>query len=205
MACRPRGRQAPHLAGRAVHRDGSLQRHPPPRGDAGGAGLGELTLAFGYDELLHTAVGFRIGELRLRTRRALLDQRRADGGVLLRRRAGDQARALRGELSELRRAALPALAALGGMLVPARIYVAVQRAARRRPAAGAFRWRPTSRSRSGSSRCSESACRRRCASCCSPSPSSTISARSSSSRCSIRPGSASPGWPSPPPGSSSSC
>ena len=55
---------------------------------------------------------------------APLGQRRADGGVLLRRRARDQARDPGRRARRPGRAALPIAAALGGMLVPAAIYAA---------------------------------------------------------------------------------
>jgi NhaA family Na+:H+ antiporter len=51
-----------------------------------------------------------------------------------------------GELRDRRAVALPAMAALGGMVVPAAIYLAFN--------AGASRWRQTSRSRSELSPCS---------------------------------------------------
>ena len=50
-----------------------------------------------------------------------------------------------GELRTIRRAALPALAALGGMIVPGRL-TSRSTPPRRRRAAGASPWRPTSRS-----------------------------------------------------------
>ena len=45
LAGRPRDRQAPDLAGRTVSIRRSVERNPPARGGAGGAGLGELALA----------------------------------------------------------------------------------------------------------------------------------------------------------------
>ena len=59
-----------------------------------------------------------------------------------------------GELASVRRASLPIAAAVGGMVVPALIYAALNA---RRPGArraGASRWRPTSRSPSACSRSS---------------------------------------------------
>ena len=51
-----------------------------------------------------------------------------------------------GELADMRRAALPIFGALGGMIVPALLFV-VLNPADQASMAGAFRWRPTSRSR----------------------------------------------------------
>ena len=86
---------------------------------------------------------------------------------------------VQGELREPRRAALPAMAALGGMVVPALLYLAIAGGGDGVATAGASRWRPTSRSPSASSRCSARACTRRSSSSCSRSPSSTTSGRSS--------------------------
>ena len=61
---------------------------------------------------------------------------------------------LDGELSSLAAAALPGIAALGGMVVPALIYVAVNCATPAPGAAGRSRWPPTSPSRSACCRCS---------------------------------------------------
>ena len=55
--------------------------------------------------------------------------------------------ALVGELAGWHRASLPTAGALDGMVVPALIYVAFIPVSRR-SAAGACRWRPTSRSHS---------------------------------------------------------
>ena len=139
------------------------------------ARLGQLALGASLRALWHTPVGVRFGSLGLRARPALLDQRRADGDLLLRRRARDPPRDPRGRARELRRAALPLAAALGGMLAARRcIYVGAQRGRARRARAGASRWRPTSRSRSACSTLLGSARRRRrCACCCSRSRSST--------------------------------
>ena len=63
-----------------------------------------------------------------------------------------------GELRDPRKAALPVAAALGGMVVPAAVYLSVQ-AGGRGSAGGASRWPPTSRSSSGSWPCSAVACR----------------------------------------------
>jgi len=57
-----------------------------------------------------------------------------------------------GELREPRRAALPIFGAIGGMVVPAGIYLALQAGEQRRGAGGS-RWRPTSRSSSAVWRC----------------------------------------------------
>ena len=84
-----------------------------------------------------------------------------------------------GELREPRKAALPAIAALGGMAVPALIYRRVQRGRTRAATAGASRWRPTSRSPSACSASSAAVSRRSSSSSCSRSRSSTTSARSS--------------------------
>src|SRR5215210_8636516 len=51
-----------------------------------------------------------------------------------------------GELASLRKAALPVAAALGGMIVPALLFLSFNAAGRRR-VGGESRWRPTSRSR----------------------------------------------------------
>ena len=57
---------------------------------------------------------------------------------------------LTGELQDRRAAALPVVAAIGGMIVPALIYLALNADGDRAPPAGGSRWRPTSRSRSAS-------------------------------------------------------
>ena len=54
-----------------------------------------------------------------------------------------------GELRDRRQAALPAIAALGGMVVPALIYLAVNRRWSGRRVGGASRWPLTSPSLSG--------------------------------------------------------
>ena len=67
-----------------------------------------------------------------------------------------------GELSRPSQVALPIVARLGGMIVPALVYVAVQLERSRRPcAAGRFRPRPTSPSRSACWRRWAAACRSR--------------------------------------------
>ena len=58
-----------------------------------------------------------------------------------------------GELASLRRAMVPLAGALGGMIVPALLYLAANGSGPG-ASAGAFRWPPTSPSRSGSWRCS---------------------------------------------------
>ena len=63
-----------------------------------------------------------------------------------------------GELRDRRAVALPAMAALGGMVVPALIYVPSTPAGRA-GAGGASRWPPTSPSLSACSLCSGAACR----------------------------------------------
>ena len=59
-----------------------------------------------------------------------------------------------GELRDRRKAALPAIAALGGMIVPAALFLAFTAGRRRARAVGASRWPPTSRWRSAFSACS---------------------------------------------------
>jgi len=54
-----------------------------------------------------------------------LDQRRPDGALFLRGRLEIKRETLVGELSSPRKAALPIVAALGGMLVPAGIYASL--------------------------------------------------------------------------------
>jgi hypothetical protein len=66
-----------------------------------------------------------------------------------------------GELSTGPQRVLPGIAALGGMVAPALIYAALNAAGPRRCAAGRYRPRPISRSRSAFSRCSDRACRYR--------------------------------------------
>ena len=66
------------------------------------------------------------GDLAITESLRALGQRRADDGLLLRRRARDQARARARRAARPRsRAALPAVAAIGGMVVPALLYVAL--------------------------------------------------------------------------------
>jgi len=55
-----------------------------------------------------------------------------------------------GELKSLRAAALPLIAALGGMVIPAALYALMNFGG----PGGAYRWRPTSPSHSECSRCS---------------------------------------------------
>ena len=107
-----------------------------------------------------------------------------------------------GELREPRRAALPAIAAVGGMVVPAPDLRRVQRRRRRRRRAGASRWPPTSPWPSACSACSARGSSRRSSCSCSPSPSSTTSARSSSSPSSTPTTSTSPSLAAAPPSSS---
>ena len=128
-----------------------------------------------------------------------LGRRRAAGDLLLRRRAGAQARVRRRRPARPRAAALPILAALGGVVVPAAIYVAGQpRAPATAPCtAGRSRPRPTSRSRSRSWPSSAPTCRPRCGPSCSPWPSSTTWSRSPSSRCSTPTTSTCCLWPAP--------
>ena len=65
-----------------------------------------------------------------------------------------------GELRDRRTAMLPAIAAAGGMVVPALIYLAVDCGHEHRGTAGAYRWRPTLRLPSACSACSARVCRR---------------------------------------------
>ena len=65
---------------------------------------------------------------------APVDQRRPDGAVLSAGRSGDQTRSCSaGELASLGQAILPISGAIGGMVVPASLYVAIAAAARHRP------------------------------------------------------------------------
>ena len=73
-----------------------------------------------------------------------------------------------GELRERRRVALPLAAGIGGMIVPVGSILAINAATRQR-AAGAWRCRPTPRSRSGCWRSSARASPTGCARSCSPS------------------------------------
>ena len=68
---------------------------------------------------------------------------------------------LDGQLSTWPRRVLPGIAAAGGMVVPALIYVAINRDKPRHSPAGRSRPPPTSPSRSACCRCSAIACRRR--------------------------------------------
>ena len=68
---------------------------------------------------------------------------------------------LEGELATLRQALLPAVAALGGMVVPALIYAALNRGDPVALRGWAIPPPPTSPSRSACWRCSARACRRR--------------------------------------------
>ena len=68
---------------------------------------------------------------------------------------------LEGHLSSLRRASLPAFAALGGMLIPAAFYAAFNWGDPVALQGWPFRRRPTSPLRSACCRCSASGCRRR--------------------------------------------
>ena len=71
-----------------------------------------------------------------------------------------------GDLRDPKTAALPIVAAIGGMVVPAALYVAFIRPAVTGPRAGASRWRPTSPSPSACSACSVAGSpRRRACSC----------------------------------------
>jgi NhaA family Na+:H+ antiporter len=68
---------------------------------------------------------------------------------------------LEGQLATWSRRALPAIAALGGMVAPALIYLALNRGNPATCAAGPFPPRPTSPSRSACWRCWARACRSR--------------------------------------------
>ncbi len=68
---------------------------------------------------------------------------------------------VQGSLASLRQASLPVIAALGGMVVPAALYLAFNFQDPVTRAAGPSRRRLTSRSRWGSWRCSAVACRPR--------------------------------------------
>jgi len=85
---------------------------------------------------------------------------------------------MEGELSSPAQIVLPAVAAIGGMAVPALFYVALNWATRWRCAAGRSRLPPTSPSPWACSACSGGACRSRSSSSCSPWRSSTTSAPS---------------------------
>ena len=98
-----------------------------------------------------------------------------------------------GELRDPRAAALPAVAAVAGVVFPALIYFGFT-AGSDGAAAGRFPRRPTSPSRSGSSRCWAIASRPRCGCSCWRSRSSTTSWRSRSSRSSTRSRCRSGGW-----------
>ena len=79
-----------------------------------------------YHDLWETAPRVRPRRSRGRRGPPALGERRPDGAVLLRRRPRDQAGAVEaGDLAEARDAALPVVAALGGMVVPAAIYAVV--------------------------------------------------------------------------------
>ena len=69
-----------------------------------------------------------------------------------------------GELASKRRAVLPVAAAIGGALLPALIYVVIVGTGRPETAGWGFRWRPTSRLRSASWRCSVRGSRSACGS-----------------------------------------
>jgi Na+/H+ antiporter NhaA len=75
---------------------------------------------------------------------------------------------LRGELSDPRKLATPVLAAAGGMIAPAAVYLAVQSPTLggTRTAAGRSPWPPTSPSPSPSSPWWRAICRPRCGSSC---------------------------------------
>ena len=120
--------------------------------------------------------------------RPSVDQRRADGGLLPARRAGDQARVRRRAAVDLGAAAAAGDRRRRRDGGAGRDLPRLHR--RRRPgsaAAGRSRRRPTSPSRSACWRCSAAGRRRRSSCSSPPSPSPTISARSRSSL-----------WPIPP-------
>lgn len=83
-----------------------------------------------------------------------------------------------GGLSSPAKAALPLIAAVGGMAGPALIYAALNWGDARALRGWAIRPRPISPLPSGCCRCWGRGCRRRCGSSCLRSRSSTISARS---------------------------
>ena len=80
-----------------------------------------------YESFWSTNIRLEVGSYVFEEDLAPCRQRLVDGGVLLRRRDGDQARAGRRELRDRRSVALPAMAALGGMIVPAAHLHGVQR------------------------------------------------------------------------------
>ncbi len=83
--------------------------------------------AASYERLWHTPVRLGVGSYVVERDLHFLDQRRADDDLLLRRRARDPARDPSRASSQpvLKRAVLPVAAALGGMLFPALIYLAL--------------------------------------------------------------------------------
>ena len=91
-----------------------------------------------------------------------------------------------GELSSLGKAALPGIAAAGGMAMPALIYIAINAGDWVALRGGPFRRPLTLLLRSACWHCSATGCPRRSRSSCWRSPSSMIWAASSSSPCSIR-------------------
>ena len=109
-----------------------------------------------YEALWHTPIGLRVG--RLAFERDLHFWINDGLMVVFFFVVGsrDPPRDPRGRAQRAARAALPLIAALGGMVVPALHLPAVQRGARPALAAGASRWRPTSPSRSACWRCSAS-------------------------------------------------
>ena len=79
-----------------------------------------------YDAFWHTPAGVSVGDGDARPRPAALGQRRPDGDVLLRHRAGDQPRVRHGRADRPPPAPVPIAAALGGIAVPALLYLAAQ-------------------------------------------------------------------------------
>jgi Na+:H+ antiporter, NhaA family len=90
-----------------------------------GAHLGQFAVGGELSAPVAYAAGRSHRRLRVRTFARLGRKRRLDGHLFLPGRRGDRREVYCGELSEWRRAALPAAAALGGMLAPAGIYLAL--------------------------------------------------------------------------------
>ncbi len=77
-----------------------------------------------YHDFLETPVQLRVGALEIKQKHAVVDQRCADGRFFLLIGLEVKRELMQGSLASLRQAAFPVIAAIGGMIVPALLYLA---------------------------------------------------------------------------------
>ena len=92
--------------------------------DSGRVGLGELAVVLHVREVLDDRSRGSLRDHWHHTRAARMDQRRADGLLLLRRRPRDPTRVRHGRAARATAPRHPVVAAIGGIIAPALIYLA---------------------------------------------------------------------------------